>query len=60
VIDLGARKLIDSVDFGRDVRSHYAVFGPKDSLVPIENLIRSEIGDYGTFDITVTPTLQGM
>ena len=33
VIDLGEHKLIHTVDFGRGVRPHCAVFGPKDGLL---------------------------
>jgi DNA-binding beta-propeller fold protein YncE len=33
VIDLGARKVIGNVDFGRGVRPHCAVFGAKDGLL---------------------------
>ncbi len=33
VIDLGERKVIQSVDFGHGVRPHCPVFGPKDGLL---------------------------
>src|ERR1700728_4287714 len=33
VIDLGERKVIHTIDFGRGVRPHCAVFGPKDGLL---------------------------
>jgi YVTN family beta-propeller protein len=33
VIDLGDRRLIHTIDFGRGVRPHCAVFGPKDGLL---------------------------
>ena len=33
VIDLGERKVIQSIDFGRGVRPHCPVFGPKDGLL---------------------------
>lgn len=33
VIDLGARRLIHTIDFGHGVRPHCAVFGPKDGLL---------------------------
>src|SRR3984957_15827708 len=33
VIDLGERKVVRTVDFGRGVRPHCAVFGPKDGLL---------------------------
>lgn len=33
VIDLSERKVIHSIDFGRGVRPHCAVFGPKDGLL---------------------------
>ena len=35
VIDLGEHKLIHTIDFGRGVRPHCAVFGPKDGLLYI-------------------------
>jgi len=33
VIDLASRKVVDNVDFGKGVRPHCAVFGPKDGLL---------------------------
>jgi YVTN family beta-propeller protein len=33
VMDISARKVIDTVDFGRGVRPHLPVFGPKDGLL---------------------------
>jgi len=33
VIDLGARRVMGSLDFGHGVRPHCAVFGPKDGLL---------------------------
>lgn len=33
VIDIASRKVIDSVSFGRGVRPHLPVFGPKDGLL---------------------------
>lgn len=33
VIDLKAQKVVGSVDFGRGVRPHHPVFGPKDGLL---------------------------
>jgi YVTN family beta-propeller protein len=33
VIDIASRKVIGNVDFGRGVRPHCAVFGPKDGLL---------------------------
>ncbi len=33
VIDIAAKKLIGDVDFGRGVRPHCAVFGPKDGML---------------------------
>jgi DNA-binding beta-propeller fold protein YncE len=33
VIDIAARKIMGNVDFGRGVRPHCAVFGPKDGLL---------------------------
>lgn len=33
VIDIAAKKLIGNVDFGRGVRPHCAVFGPKDGML---------------------------
>src|SRR5260370_12309532 len=33
VIELGDRKVIHTIDFGRGVRPHCAVFGPKDGLL---------------------------
>jgi YVTN family beta-propeller protein len=33
VIDLGDRRVIQTIDFGRGVRPHCAVFGPKDGLL---------------------------
>jgi DNA-binding beta-propeller fold protein YncE len=35
IIDIAARKVIGNVDFGRGVRPHCAVFGPKDGLLYI-------------------------
>jgi YVTN family beta-propeller protein len=33
VIDLAARKVVGNLDFGRGIRPHCAVFGPKDGLL---------------------------
>ncbi len=33
VIDIAARKVVNSVDFGHEVRPHLPVFGPKDGLL---------------------------
>lgn len=33
VIDLGARRIVRTIDFGRGVRPHCAVFGPKDGML---------------------------
>jgi YVTN family beta-propeller protein len=44
VIDIGARKVIGAVDFGRGVRPHCAVFGPKNGLLyvttELDNAVR--------------------
>ncbi len=33
VIDIAAQKIVDTVDFGRGVRPHCPIFGPKDGLL---------------------------
>ena len=33
VVDIAAQKVVDTIDFGHDVRPHFAVFGPKDGLL---------------------------
>src|SRR5215831_9606524 len=33
VIDLGGRRIVRTIDFGRGVRPHCAVFGPKDGML---------------------------
>lgn len=43
VIDLSARKLTHTIDFGRGVRPHCAVFGPKDGLLYVTTEIENTV-----------------
>jgi YVTN family beta-propeller protein len=43
VIDLGARRIVRTIDFGRGVRPHCAVFGPKDEMLYVTTELRRSI-----------------
>lgn len=43
VIDVGSRKVIGDVDFGRGVRPHCAVFNPKDGLLYVTTEIENSV-----------------
>lgn len=43
VIDLASRRLIHTIDFGRPVRPHCAVFGPKNGLLYISTELTNSI-----------------
>jgi DNA-binding beta-propeller fold protein YncE len=43
VIDLATRKIIGNVDFGKGVRPHCAVFGPKDGLLYVSTELEHSI-----------------
>ncbi|MEP7271087.1 MAG: cytochrome D1 domain-containing protein [Acidobacteriota bacterium] len=43
VIDIAARKVVGNLDFGKGVRPHCAVFGPKDGLLYITTEIENSI-----------------
>lgn len=43
VVDIASRKIVGNVDFGRGVRPHCAVFGPKDGLLYITTEIDKAI-----------------
>jgi YVTN family beta-propeller protein len=43
VIDIGARKVIGEIDFGRGVRPHCAVFGPKDGLLYVTTELENTV-----------------
>ena len=43
VIDIAARKKIGNIDFGRGVRPHCAVFGPKDGLLYVTTELENAI-----------------
>ena len=61
VIDITSRKVIGNVDFGRGVRPHCAVFGPKDGLLYVTTEIDNAISviDPNTLKIVGTiPTGQ--
>jgi YVTN family beta-propeller protein len=61
VIDLGQRRVIHTIDFGRGVRPHCAVFGPKDGLLYVTTELDKSISviDPHTFKILGTiPTGQ--
>jgi len=44
VIDIASRRLIHTIDFGRPVRPHCAVFGPKNGLLYISTELTNSIG----------------
>lgn len=61
VIDLNDRKLAQTVDFGRGVRPHCAVFGPKDGLLYVTTELDQTVSviDPATLKIVATvPTGQ--
>jgi YVTN family beta-propeller protein len=43
VIDLGARRIVRTIDFGRGVRPHCAVFGPKDEMLYVTTELEKSI-----------------
>ena len=43
VIDIAARKVVGNIDFGRGVRPHGAVFGPKDGLLYVTTELDNSI-----------------
>jgi len=53
VIDLGERRVIQTVDFGHGVRPHCAVFGPKDGLLYVTTELDKSVTviDPGTLKI---------
>ena len=61
VVDLGQRRVIHTIDFGRGVRPHCGVFGPKDGLLYVTTELDKAIAviDPHTFKILGTiPTGQ--
>jgi YVTN family beta-propeller protein len=62
VVDLAARKVIGNVDFGKGVRPHLPVFGPKNGLLYVSTELNQEISiiDPATLKIIgAVPTGQG-
>src|SRR5262245_20033696 len=53
VIDLGSRKIVGTVDFGKGVRPHCAVIGPKDGLLYVTTELDNSVTviDPGTLKI---------
>jgi YVTN family beta-propeller protein len=43
IIDIASRRIVATVDFGRPVRSHGAVFGPKDGLLYVTTELTNTI-----------------
>jgi YVTN family beta-propeller protein len=61
VIDIASRKVVGNIDFGRGVRPHCAVFGPRDGLLYVTTELDNAISviDPHTFKIVGTiPTGQ--
>lgn len=61
VIDLAERKIVGTVDFGRGVRPHCAVIGPKDGLLYVTTELENSVTviDPNTLNIVATiPTGQ--
>ena len=43
VIDLGARRIVRTIDFGRGVRPHCAVFGPRDGMLYVTTELEKSV-----------------
>jgi YVTN family beta-propeller protein len=56
VIDLGERRIVKTIDFGRGVRPHCAVFGPKDGMLYVTTELDKSVTviDPHTFSIVDT------
>jgi YVTN family beta-propeller protein len=44
VIDIAARKVVDSIDFGRGMRPHFAVWSPADNLLYVTTEVDNSVG----------------
>jgi YVTN family beta-propeller protein len=57
VVDLSQRKVIDTVDFGRGVRPHCAVFGPKDGLLYVTTELEKSITVIGPQSLKIVGSI---
>src|SRR6266704_5141034 len=57
VIDIAARKIMGNVDFGRGVRPHCAVFGPKDGLLYVTTELDQTISVIDPHSLKIVGTI---
>jgi len=57
VIDLGARRVIHTIDFGHGVRPHCAVFGPKDGMLYVTTELDNSVTVIDPHSYKITGTI---
>src|SRR6478736_2463677 len=57
VIDIAARKIVDTVDFGKGVRPHCAMIGPKDNLLYVTTELENAVTVIDPLSLQIVATI---